>query len=397
MKSPPSLKNPDFCLSFTIVKKSRPNKLEAGDVFSLPLPLFGKIVQVFLQGVRMKRFCFLAVLVAIVAAGCAPKGPVTLNVMTHDSFAASTSVVAAFEKANNVKVVFLKSGDAGAALNKAILTKDAPLADVFYGVDNTFLSRALDSGIYVPYASPVLAQIPAQFKLDTQNRALPVDYSDVCITYDKAYFASHNLPVPVTLEDLAKPEYKNMLVMENPATSSPGLALLMATIQHFGTNGYLDYWKSLRANGVVVVDGWETAYYTNFSGSSGHGPQPLVVSYATDPAAEVVNATTPLTDSPVGSMLGAGTCFRQIEFVGILKGTRQLGLARKFVDFMLGQQFQEDMPLQMYVYPVNPAAKLPDVFAKYNQVPAQPAVLDPALIASSRDRWIQDWTQAVLH
>jgi thiamine transport system substrate-binding protein len=317
--------------------------------------------------------------------------------MTHDSFAASTSVVAAFEKANNVKVVFLKSGDAGAALNKAILTKDAPLADVFYGVDNTFLSRALDSGIYVPYASPLLAQIPAQFKLDTQNRAFPVDYSDVCITYDKAYFASHNLPVPVTLEDLAKPEYKNMLVMENPATSSPGLAFLMATIQHYGTNGYLGYWKSLRANGVVVVDGWETAYYTNFSGSSGHGSQPLVVSYATDPAAEVVNATTPLTDSPVGSMLGAGTCFRQIEFVGILKGTRQLGLAKKFVDFMLGQQFQQDMPLQMYVYPVNTTAKLPDAFVKYNQIPAQPATLEPTEIASNRDQWIQAWTQAVLH
>ena len=221
----------------------------------------------------MKRLFFLAVLAICCLAGCAsaPKGPLTLNVMTHDSFAASAPVIAAFEKANNVKVDFLKSGDAGAALNKAILTKDAPLADVFYGVDNTFLSRALDSGIYVPYASPLLAQIPAQFKLDPQNRALPVDYSDVCITYDKAYFAAHALPVPVTLEDLAKPAYKDMLVMENPATSSPGLAFLLATIKHFGTNGYLDYWKSLRANGVVVVDGWETAYYTNFSGSSGHG------------------------------------------------------------------------------------------------------------------------------
>jgi len=345
----------------------------------------------------MKRFYLLAVLSTIVLAGCAPKGLVTLNVMTHDSFAASAPVIASFEKANNVKLVFLKSGDAGAALNKAILTKAAPLADVFYGVDNTFLSRALDSGIYVPYASPLLAQIPAQFKLDSQNRALPVDYSDVCITYDKTYFASHNLPVPVTLDDLAKPAYKGMLVMENPATSSPGLAFLLATITHFGANGYLDYWKSLRANGVVVVDGWETSYYTNFSGSSGHGAQPLVVSYASDPAAEVYNATTKLTDSPVGSMLGPGTCFRQIEFVGILKGTRQLGLARKFVDFMLGQQFQQDMPLQMYVYPVNTAAKLPDVFAKYNQIPAQPASLDPAVIASNRDQWIQAWTQTVLH
>jgi thiamine transport system substrate-binding protein len=148
---------------------------------------------------------------------------------------------------------------------------------------------------------------------------------------------------------------------------------------------------------VDVVDGWETAYYTNFSGSSGHGPQPLVVSYASSPAAEVVYATTPLADSPTGSILGPDTCFRQIEFVGILKGTKHPALAQKFVDFMLGQQFQEDMPLQMYVYPVNPAAKLPEVFVKYAQVPEQPARLDPAVIAANRDKWIADWTDTVLH
>ncbi len=311
----------------------------------------------------------------------------TLTVMTHDSFAASEQVIAAFEQANHVKVVFLKSGDAGAALNKAILTADAPLADVFYGVDNTFLSRALTSGIYQQYNSPLLAKIPAEFKLDSQNYALPVDFGDVCINYDKAYFSAHNLPVPVTLEDLAKPEYKGLLVMENPATSSPGLAFLLATIKHFGSSGYLDYWKSLGANGLVVVDGWTTAYYTNFSGSSGHGAQPLVVSYASSPAAE---------GGAIGTILGPGTCFRQIEFVGILKGSKNLALAEKFVDFMLGQQFQEDMPLQMYVYPVNTAARLPDVFIKYAQVPDQPVTLDPTVIAANRDQWVQAWTQSVL-
>jgi thiamine transport system substrate-binding protein len=345
----------------------------------------------------MKSHLFLLIVVLLVLAACGPKGPVTLAVMTHDSFAASKPVIAAFEKANNVKVVFLKSGDAGAALNKAILTVDAPLADVFYGVDNSFLSRALQAGIYAPYVSPLLAQIPDEFKLDPQERALPVDYGDVCINYDKAYFATHNLPVPVTLEDLAKPEYIRLLVVENPATSSPGLAFLLATIKHFGAAGYLDYWKSLRANGVVVVDGWETAYYTNFSGSSGHGPQPMVVSYASSPAAEVVFATPPLADAPTASILGPGTCFRQIEFVGILKGTKHLSLAEKFVDFMLGKQFQEDMPLQMYVYPVNPAAKLPDVFVKYAQVTDQPATLEPAVIAANRDQWVQAWTETVLH
>jgi thiamine transport system substrate-binding protein len=345
----------------------------------------------------MKRPFFLVIFVVLILSACGPIGPVTLTVMTHDSFAASESVVAAFENANHVKVAFLKSGDAGAALNKAILTTDVPLADVFYGVDNTFLSRALQAGIYAPYASPLLAHIPDEFKLDPQKRALPVDYGDVCINYDKAYFKAHSLPVPLTFEDLAKPEYNRLLVVENPATSSPGLAFLLATIKHFGVNGYLDFWKSLRENGVVVVDGWETAYYTNFSGSSGHGPQAMVVSYASSPAAEVVFATTPLTDSPTASILAPGTCFRQIEFVGILKGTKYLALAEKFVDFMLGRQFQEDMPLQMYVYPVNPVATLPDVFVKYAQIPELPAIIDPAEIAVSRDQWMQAWTQVVLH
>jgi thiamine transport system substrate-binding protein len=320
----------------------------------------------------------------------------TLNVMTHDSFTASEVVIRQFEQDNHVKLNFIKSGDAGAALNRAILSKNAPQADVFYGVDNTFLSRALNAGIYEPYASPLLANIPAQFKLDATNNALPVDYGDVCLNYDKAYFADKKLAVPQSLEDLTKPEYKGLLVMENPATSSPGLTFLLATIAHFGENGYLQYWKDLRANGVVVVDGWETAYYTNFSGSSGKGPQPLVVSYNTSPVAEVVFSKTPLTESPVGSITAPDTCFRQIEFVGILKGTKQRALAEKFVDFMLSVPFQEDMPLQMFVYPANQQAKLPDSYQKFAQLPEKPATLDPALIAKNRDAWIKAWTETVL-
>jgi len=186
-----------------------------------------------------------------------------------------------------------------------------------------------------------------------------------------------------------------LLVVENPATSSTGLAFMLATVAHFG-DSFTDYWSALKDNGVVVVDGWETAYYTNFSASSGKGPQPMVVSYGTSPAAEVIFAETPLDDAPTASILGPDTCFRQIEFVGILKGTQQRALAEKFVDFMLSQQFQEDMPLQMFVYPVNPNAALPEVFVKYAQAPEQPATLSPAVIAAKRDEWIQAWTDVVL-
>jgi len=344
----------------------------------------------------MKKNLALFTLSIFLLVACGPKGPAELTVMTHDSFAVSKEVIQAFEQANNVQVTFLASGDTGAALNKAILTKDAPLADVFYGVDNTFLSRALEADIFETYQPPTLSSIADAFKLDATYHLTPVDYGDVCINYDKAYFEKNNLKVPSTLEGLMKNEYNGLLVVENPATSSPGLAFLLATVAHFGDPDYLDFWATLRDNGLVVVNDWETAYYTNFSASSGQGPQPMVVSYGSSPPAEVIFAETPLEDAPTASIVGPDTCFRQIEFVGILKGTQHRALAEKFVDFMLSQQFQEDMPLQMFVIPVNPDATLPDEFVKYAQIPDKPAQLDPSVIAANRDKWIQAWTDTVL-
>jgi len=343
----------------------------------------------------MKHILLLLSSLLLLLASCGPQEPATLTIMTHDSFAVSETVVKAFEEANNTKVVFLPSGDAGAMLNKAILRKGAPLADLLFGVDNTFLSRALEADIYEAYNSPALENVSDDFKLDSSNRALPVDYGDVCINYDKAYFEQNSLPIPQSLEDLTKPEYKNLLVVENPVTSSTGLAFLLATVAHYG-DSFTDYWLALKENGVVVVDGWETAYYTNFSASSGKGPQPMVVSYGASPAVEVIFAETPIDDAPTASILGPDTCFRQIEFVGLLKGTRHRALAEKFVDFMLSRQFQEDVPLQMYVYPVNSDAALPETFTKYAQIPPQPATLAPAVIAAKRDDWIQAWTDVVL-
>jgi thiamine transport system substrate-binding protein len=316
--------------------------------------------------------------------------------MTHDSFTASDDVLKAFEQANNVKLNILKSGDAGAALNKAILAKGNPLADVFYGVDNTFISRALEAGIYQPYAING-AQIPAGFNGDTANppQVTAVDYGDVCINYDKAYFTQKKLALPKALGDLVKPEYKGLLVVENPATSSPGLAFMLATVAQFGSGKFLDYWKQLKANDVKVVDGWDTAYNTEFSGSAGKGSYPLVVSYASSPPAEVVFSKTPLIDSPIGTLLGENMCFRQIEYVGILKGAKNPDLAQKFIDFLVSVKFQEDMPLQMFVFPVNPKATLPDAFVKYAQIPEKPARIPAEDIAKNRDTWIQSWTEIV--
>ena len=344
---------------------------------------------------RVMHFAgYLTLLIGMFLAGTA-QAEKTITLMSHDSFNIGKEVIASFEKKNNVKVRFLKSGDAGAALIQAILSKDNPLADVFFGVDNTFFSRAIDADIFQPYASPLLADIPAYLQLDKENRLLPVDYGDVCLNYDKEWFKKSELNPPVDLADLVKPEYKGLTVVENPATSSPGMSFLLATIGRFGEDGYLDFWKKLRENKVIIANGWEDAYYGHFTSAS-KGDRPIVVSYASSPPAVVYYAEKPLTEAPTAALVADNTAFRQIEFVGILKGTKELELAKKLVDFMLSKKFQEDIPLQMFVFPANSKAQLPEVFVKHAVVAAKPAMVSPEAIEANRDSWIEAWTNVVL-
>jgi thiamine transport system substrate-binding protein len=342
----------------------------------------------------MKKL-FVLVLFAASLAACAPAiDDGVLTVMTHDSFAVSEDIVTTFEEEHGVDVVFLKSGDAGSATNKAVLSADAPLADVFYGVDNTFLSRALEGDIFEAYESPVLAEIPDALELDTEHRALPVDYGDVCLNYDIAFIAERGLTPPSSLEDLLKPEYAGMLVVQNPATSSPGLAFLFATVGHFGADGYLQYWQGLVDNDVKVVNDWETAFYTEFSRWGGE--RPIVVSYSSSPAVDLIFAEEPMDTPVTAAVVSDGSCFRQIEFVGILRGTQKRALAEAWVDYMLSPAFQSDMPLQMFVFPVNLNAELAAEFVNFLVEPRETAFVSPDAIAANREAWIEAWTETVL-
>jgi thiamine transport system substrate-binding protein len=339
----------------------------------------------------------LSATVLVACTGAEPESD-EIALMTHDSFDVSEEVIAAFEEAEGVTVTILPSGDAGTALNQAILAREDPLADVFYGVDNTFMGRALSEDLFIPYDSPLLEQIPDELELDATNRLLPVDYGDVCLNYDRDYFAESALALPESLADLTDPAYEGLLVVENPATSSPGLAFLLATVAEFGIEGdytYLDFWRDLRANDVLVTNDWNDAYYGQFS-VAGDGNRPLVVSYATSPPAELIFADPPVDSPPSGSIIAPGTCFRQVEFVGILKGARDEELARRLVDFMLSQQFQEDLPLRMFVFPANENAALPAEFTQWVTTPAEVASLSPAEIDANRDEWIEAWTEVVL-
>ncbi len=348
---------------------------------------------------RIMMVCFWALVLVIMPVGAQDEGE-TLRLVTYDSFAISEEVQALFEEETGITLEILRLADAGMMVNQSILTINNPLGDVMYGVDNTFLSRALNADLFIPYESPLLAAVPEVFQIDSgEFRATPVTFGDVCLNYDVAYFEENALPVPEILQDLTDPAYESLLVVQNAASSSPGLAFLLATVAEFGTEGdytYLDFWADLVENDLLVVDGWTEAYYGEFTAASQSGERPLVVSYASSPPAEVLFADPPVEEAPTGAIVADGMCFRQIEFVGILAGTEKVEAAQQFIDFTLSLAFQEDLPLQMFVYPVNEEAELPEIFLEYTTFPENPASLPYDDIEANRDEWIEAWTQVVL-
>ena len=345
---------------------------------------------------RLIAAAAVVVFAGVLLSGCSSGGgKQTLTVITHDSYNISKPLLEQFEKDNNVTVKLVPKGDAGQMLASMILTKDNPEGDVAFGVDNTFLSRALSAGIYEKYTSPELKTVPQDLQADTGGYVTPMDYSYVNFNYDVGWFQQHNIAPPKTLEDLTKPEYKGLTVVENPGSSSPGLCLLIATVNYFGQDHYLDWWKAMRANGMKVVDGWDTAYNVNFSLHG--GGQPIVLSYATSTAYEQMAAKPPRDDSPIANLLPDKGAFKQIEYVGVLKGTKHADLAHKWIDFMLSAQVQEDVPGEMAVYPVVTGTKVPAAFDKFSAVsPGAAANVSAADIAKNRDAWIAAWTKAVL-
>jgi thiamine transport system substrate-binding protein len=333
---------------------------------------------------------------ALVAAGCGgDERPTDVVLVTHDSFAVSDDVKRAFEEESGLTLRILKAGDAGELVTRALLTAGNPEGDVLFGVDNNLLARALGGDVFEEYESPELESVDPALILDPEHRATPIDRGDVCLNYDKTWFSGLGVDRALSMDDMADPGFAHgQLVVENPATSTPGLAFLLATIARYGEPGWKEYWRQLRANDVLVVDGWEEAYNVRFSGSSGKGPRPIVVSYASSPPAEVIFRDPRPTTAPTGVI--EDSCFRQIEFAGVLRGARNEEGARELVDFMLSGRFQEDIPLQMFVFPVREDAALPPAFERFAVVPENPLEFPPGEIEANRERWVDEWIDIVV-
>lgn len=313
-----------------------------------------------------------------------------ITLVTHDSYAISDGTLEKFTEETCIKVTQVGAGDAGELVAKAILTKDAPLGDVLFGIDNTFLARGLEGDIFQPYTSEKLGDVKPELLIDSTNSVTPISYGDVCVNY---WTEAVEGDIPQNLDDLTKAQYKGQLVVQHPETSSPGFAFLLATIETYGEDGWEQYWQDLVANDVAVTAGWSDAYYGEFI--SGGGQRSMVVSYATSPPAEVIYADPPVDKAPTG-VIEHG-CFRQIEFAGVLKGSTNAAAAGQFIDYMLSETYQADIAPNMFVYPAVSSTELPAEFVQWSPQVKDPVMIEPADIEANRAKWTERWVEIVLN
>jgi thiamine transport system substrate-binding protein len=343
----------------------------------------------------MRILLFLLVISLASLPVCAQDVRIPLRVLTHDSFVLDEDLLVQFERAFSVDVIFLRAGDGGQIVNQAILTRNNPLADVLVGIDNTFLGRALEAGLFAVYVSPESEHVNPDLWVEPDGFVTPIDYGDVCINYDIGYFDENDIVVPADMRALATPEYASLLVTMNPATSSPGLAFLLATIDTFGEEGgytYLDFWTELVQNGARIEESWTQAYFGLFSAVSETGQRPMVVSYASSPPF-TVNPDT--GEAATASILADGMCYRQIEFAGVLYGAEQPEIAGHFIDFLLSEPVQRAMPTLNFVFPAREEVDLDEDWLRFAPLPETPVLLEVNAVEANLEGWIEAWMQTV--
>lgn len=339
-----------------------------------------------------------AVAAAVVLAGCSNQnddGAVTIKLMAHESFVVSDGALAAFKKETGITVEVVTAGDAGTMVAGAVLAAGSPTADVMFGIDNTLMPNALrGEGIFEEYVSPALGDVRDDVRQWTETKLVtPIDYADVCVNVDMKWFAQSGLPVPASIDVLTLPEYKNLLVIEDPASSSPGLAFLLAVHARMGADGDA-WWTALKRNGVKVAASWSDAYFNDFTAGGGSGKYPMVVSYATSPVAEYVYAAEPKPTAVSTAVITEG-CFRQIEYAGVLRGTAHPTEARRVVDWLLSESFQNDVATNMFVFPALEAATIPDEFTRFSGVVNKPGILPTSDIESVVPSLLEKWNRVM--
>jgi len=321
-------------------------------------------------------------------------GPSTVRLITHDSFAVSEALIADLKAKTGITLEIVTGGDAGQVVAGAILSAGAPTGDVLFGIDNSLIAKAIDAGVFESFVAPNLGNVLPTLRDDTaEDKITPIDYGDVCINMDEAWFAQNGIEMPRSLNELKKPEYKDLLVVQDPATSSPGQAFMLATISRYGDD-WQGYWQELRDNGVKVVGSWSEAYEGSYTAGGGNGDRPLVVSYATSPPAEIVYAADPKPVKPYSVVMTDG-CYRQVEYAGVLAGTSNTAGARTVINWLLSPAVQADIPLTMFVFPALAGVIPPKVFVEFAAPVKEPLQIPSREVAEKQAQWLDEWDKVM--
>lgn len=303
-----------------------------------------------------------------------------LVVYTYDSFASTIAVktIPIFEKMYDVKVKVLSFGDAGSVLSRIILEKESPRADVIVGLDQALLKKAVDAGVLEKYQSPKLSNIVLESLKDPSDFGTPYDYGAIAIVYNTE---SIDKP-PTSFEELLNARWKRSLVVEDPRTSSTGLAFLLWTIGVYGEENFLNYWSRLKDSILTVTPGWDEAFNLLELGEAD-----MMVSYATD-GAYSYHEYGVLKYMPIAMQEGA---FVQVEYASIVKGAANRDLAEKFIDFLLSEGFQREVPLNQWMYPVV-EVEMPEAF-EYALKIDKTVSIDYEIVSEKLDSWLDSWAE----
>jgi len=335
-----------------------------------------------MKRVMLAVLCLCFATLPAYAAG--EKSSEKLVIYTYDSFASewglAPKVIPSFEKMSGIKVELISVGSSGQVLQRAMLEKDHPKADVVIGIDNNLLAKAKKAGVLSAYRSKGIDQVPEALRFDPEFQVTPYDYGYFAMIYDSEVVKNP----PKSLEDLTSDRFKKSVILMDPRTSGPGLGFLLWTVSAYGED-FSTYWTRLAPSILTITDSWSSGYglFTN-------GEAPVVLSYSSSP---VYHVAFEKTDRYKAAAFEEGH-YMQIEGAGILKGAPHRKAAEAFIDFMLSETFQKEIALTNIMFPVSSATVLPESFS-HAVKPEKNLQLSPVEIMKESEGWIATWVDTV--
>jgi thiamine transport system substrate-binding protein len=319
----------------------------------------------------MRRILFLAMLIFSLISFS------SLTVYTYESMGwIEDSVIPEFENMYGVDVKVIKLGDGGNVLSRIKLENKNPKADVVIGLDQSLTVDAVKNDLLIPYKPINASNIENQNIIFNQDFSVtPYDYGAIAIIYDPERLNT----TPKTFEDLTKMD--KSLIIQDPRSSSTGQAFLLWTIAAYGDD-WKDFWKDLKSAILTVTTGW-TDSFSKFEA----GEAPMMVSYATDGAYSYEYYKSTKYKALIPEEGG----YVQIEGAGIVKGTKNEELAKRFIEFLLMDEFQREVPLNQWMFPVT-NVELPESY-EYSLKPEKILTIESEEIADNLDKWLNEWEE----